>query len=247
MPLRVAWLTYRVEYLNENHRVSPSGPPVKAALNGFDCELAADVLTAIPAEDFADVDSAHHVLKPALRGWEAHSELVDRLPFRFVPSGSQLESDDPPGSATAHAQTAFAEVATCIDRASVERDRFPAPNTAIIREGPATAQLRARWRQVLQGTEPVYSGAYWIYTKIRDVPGLNVAGTVLRKLSEVSSLSDDPASGRKVSRQGRPLSDTEDQWLRAAVGLLLRRVMEVEAGVTGLEEITMAHPSLPQL
>jgi hypothetical protein len=80
-----------------------------------------------------------------------------------------------------------------------------------------------------------------------DIPRgqLNIAGTVLRKFSELSTLSDDPVTGRKVSAGARPLTDAETAWLQAAVRMLLKRVMECEAGVTGLPQITMAN--LPNL
>jgi hypothetical protein len=169
-------LTYDVEYLNSALRVSDSVPATQVNLNGFTCELTSKQLTAVPDDEFADVDSARTVLEPALRAWEAKSEIVDGLPFRFKFAGSRMETVGPREPGVVHAQASLAIGASITATATVERSHFPEPDPAITAEGPATAQLRARWRQVQQGKEPFHAAAYWILRaspKVETYPGVS--------------------------------------------------------------------------
>lgn len=84
-------LIYDVEPLDDSLRVSDSAPAVHVNLNGFECELNGQQLVALPEDDFADVDSARTVLEGALHAWEAKSEIIDGLPFRFRFANSRTE------------------------------------------------------------------------------------------------------------------------------------------------------------
>lgn len=139
--------------------------------------------------------------------------------------------------------------------AAVERSRFPPPDVRLTREGAVAVQLRARWRQMEQGKEPLTGAAYFIFTTVLHAPfaggveqaanALNIGQRVLRKLSELSSRSD-PQYGRKVGRADNPLTNAELAWLRAVLPVLIHRVLEFEAGASGLTQIAMDQlPPLP--
>lgn len=256
MRSRVASLTYNVSWLDERRRVSDDVPVVEVPIRGFDCRLAGRTLTAVPGDDYADPDSARDALEPGLRAWEAHSEIVDGLPFRFRLYGSSTETVDEHGNPGPTQMTAMVEIACGVDALSVVRDSFPGPDAAIGTEGPITASLRSRWRSMEAGHEPLASFAYWLLTRIerefgpsrKEAAGvLQVDVKVLSGLGRLTSVSD-PDYGRKVGpdqANDHVLTGSEVGWLQAAARLLIRRVLEHEAGVAGLPLLVMS--DLPTL
>ncbi|MGH3837639.1 MAG: hypothetical protein ACRDSF_18350 [Pseudonocardiaceae bacterium] len=254
MEYRVAQLNYTVVWLDDARRVRDNAPPVSVKLAGFDCHLHGAELVARPEDDYGDEYAARAALEPVLQGWEANSEVMNDLPFRFEFSGSRLELAAPQSVGTqAFAEVALAIAAALDATAHILHGEFPKPDPTIAIEGPVTAQLRSRWRQMRQGREPLTSFAYWAFTKIRSEFDsgsakagsiLNISGPVLRKLSELSTVPD-PKLGRKAEAQGRKLTDRELAWLKAVLPALIRRVMERENGFVNAQQITMA--DLPTL
>lgn len=250
MRSRVASLTYTVTWLDDRRRVSDDAPAIQVPIRGFDCRLVGGILTAVPGEEYADADLAKDVLEPGLRAWEAHSEIVEGLPLRFCFSGSSTETVHQHGNPGPNRVAAIMQTAWAVDAASVVRDSFPGPNAAINVEGPVTSSLRSRWRSMEAGHEPLTSCAYWLLTRIVREFGpdhkeaarkLQIHPKVLNRVSELSSVSD-PDHGRKVDkREGydRELTGGELGWLRAAGKLLIRRVLEHEAGAGSLPVLTM--------
>lgn len=247
---KVASLVYTVTWLDDRRRVSDDAPVIEASIRGFACRLAGGTLTAVPGDEYADPDSARDALEPGLRAWEAHSEIVDGLPFRFRLSGSSTETVDEHGNPGPNRMSVMADFACGVDTMSVVRDSFPGPNTAISVEGPVTASLRSRWRSMEAGSEPLASCAYWLLTRIQREfgPGrreaarsLQVDPKVLDRVGELASVSD-PDHGRKVhpdQAKDRPLTGKETGWLQAAAKLLICRVLEHEAGVANLPLLNM--------
>jgi hypothetical protein len=247
---KVASLVYRVIWLDDRRRVSDDAPVIEVPIRGFACQLVGGTLTAVPGDEYADPDSARDALEPGLRAWEAHSEIVDGLPFRFRLSGSSTETVDGNGNPGSAQVTVGVDIACGVDTMSVVRDSFPGPNTAISVEGPATASLRSRWRSMEAGSEPLASCSYWLLTRIdREFgPGrkeaarkLQIDLKVLSELGRLTSVSD-PDHGRKVGAdhaKDHVLTGSEVAWLQAAGKLLIRRVLEHEAGVANLPLLTM--------
>jgi hypothetical protein len=229
---------------------------IQVPIHGFDCRLEGGTLTAVPGDDYADPDSARDALEPGLRAWEARSEIVDSLPFRFRHYGSSTENVDEHGNLGPTQVTVTVEIASGVDALSVVRGSFPAPDTAISAEGPVTASLRSRWRSMEAGNEPLASFAYWHLTRIMREFGasrkgaakvLQVDEKVLSEVGRLTSVSD-PEHGRKVGpdqAKDHVLTGSETAWLQAAARLLIRRVMEHEAGVAGLPLLGMG--DLPAL
>ncbi len=259
---RVASLTYTVTWLDDRRRVSVDAPAIQVAIQGFDCRLAGGVLTAAPGDEYADSDSARDLLEPGLRAWEAHSEIVEGLPFRFSFTGSSTELVDEHGNPGQGRVAVMADVAWAVEAESVDRDRFPGPDAAISVQGVVTSSLRSRWRSMEAGHEPLTSCASWLLGRIerefgpgreaaarksrkvrRETVGseLRVDPEVLNTVGDLSSASD-PDHGRKVSpdpAEDHPLTESEAGWLHAAGKLLIRRVLEHEAGVANLCLLTM--------
>src|SRR6266700_1659199 len=216
---RVASLTYTVNWLDDRRRVSDDAPAIQAAIRGFDCRLAGGVLTAVPGNEYADLDSARDSLEPGLRAWEAHSEIVEGLPFRLSFTGSSTEDVDEQGNSGRGRAAAMMESAWAVEAESVVRDSFPGPDTAISVQGVVTSSLRSRWRSMEAGHEPLTSCASWLLGRIerefgpgreaaarksrkvrRETVGseLRVDPEVLNTVGDLSSASD-PDHGRKVS------------------------------------------------
>lgn len=239
--------------MDDRQRVSDDAAVQRFDLCGFDCELVGGKLRAVPREDYPDADSARAVLEPGLRGWEASSELIDGLPVRWQFSGSMIQAVDSAGSTFAMAEVA--DSVGLVDEASVLRDAYPLPDPAIGIEGPVTALLRPRWRAMQQGREPLPSCAYFVASTVRSSFGgtrqavaawLGKAKGVLVAIEERSS-REHPGLGRKADPTNpRVLTSADIDWLRAVLPVLIRRVMEHEAGVPHLPQITMADlPPLP--
>lgn len=247
---RVASLTYMVSWLDDHSRVADEAPAIEASIRGFECRLVGGTLSAVPGDEYADLDSARDALEPGLRAWEAHSEIVDGLPFRFRFYGSNTETVDEHGNPGPNRVAVELEIACGVDTMSAVRDRFPVPNIAITAEGPVTASLRSRWRSMEAGSEPLASCAYWLLTRIEREFGpsrketaraLQVDPKVLNEVGRLTSVSD-PDHGRKVNAdqaKDHALTESEVEWLRATGKLLIRRVLEHEANVANLQRLTM--------
>ena len=239
---------YAVTWLDDRRRVSDDAPVIEVPIRGFDCRLARGSLTALPGDEYADPDSARDALEPGLRAWEAYSEIAEGLPFRFRFSGSNTETVDEHGNPGPGRVVSQMESGWAVEAESVVRDSFPCPDAEISVEGPVTSSLRSRWRSMEAGREPLTSCAYWLLTRIEREfgPGrkeaarkLHVHANVLNRLGELSSVSD-PVHGRKVSKgEDRALTGDEMVWLQAAGRLLMRRVLEHEAGIENVPVLTM--------
>jgi hypothetical protein len=257
---RVASLAYAVVWLDDRCRVSDDAPVIEVSIRGFDCRLAGGSLTAVPGDDYADPDSARDVLEPGLRAGETHSEIVDGVPFRLRPSGSNTETVDEHGNTGPGRVISQMESGWAVEGQSVVRDSFPRPDAAIGVEGPVTSSLRSRWRSMEAGHEPLTSCAYWLLTRIEKGFGphqranrgirreetartLQIQREILDQLGDLSSVPD-PDHGRKAQVEDRVLTDDELGWVRAASRLLMRRVLEHEAGVENLPLLTMDDPQV---
>ena len=255
MTARVVRMFYTVNYPNEHNCVAEHAEPVTTQINGFRLTVTARMLTAEPDDEYADVDAARSVLEPALRAWEAKSELIDRVRISFDYSYPKMEYTQPEDGTVTGAVRATLGVASLTAVATVEHGMFPTPDARLTQEGMLAVQLRDRWRQMEQGKETLTGAAYFILTRVRHAPfvgnpkqaagALKITQPVLNKLGKLSSRSD-PEHGRKVGQTDYPLTDAELAWLRAVLPVLIYRVLEYETGASGLAQITVDQlPPLP--
>ena len=253
MNRRVKELSYRVIQLSEFSRLQDDAEELHISLNGFDCVVNSQTLTATPTGDYADLADAHSTLQPALDAWSATSELIDMCPLDFEPSGHVYEQFGPvdPAQSAAYAGVAYATVAV-LDVAAVARNKLPEPHAAIRSEDPVTAQLRRRWRNVVHGIESPVAVGYLVLTTIEKRYGgrrkaaqrLNISAKVFERLGIISS-TDDPIRGRKASKRAGVITDDEVHWIKYACPAFMRRVLEYEAG--GDISHTISNADLPPL
>jgi hypothetical protein len=199
------------------------------------------------------VADAHSALQPALDAWSATSELIDMCPIDFQPSGQVYEQLGPvdPASANAYAGAAHDTLAV-LDAAAVARNMLPEPHAGIRHEGPVSAQLRRRWRNVAQGAESPVAVGYFVLTTLELSFGgrkhagqlLNISANVLDRLGRISSTYD-PVHGRKANKRVGVITEEEVHWIKYACPLIIRRVLEYEAGADISPTITKA--DLPPL
>ena len=253
---RVKSLTYTVSQTDPARTISPQAPPVKVELDRFTCRLEGARLTVIPSDDYDDEASAIAVLAPLLRGWEAKTDLVDGYPLRFDFLTAQLEEvDPPPDEQIGHASTAVVAIQVMEVTVCRERLEYPLPDPAIRFEGHLTELLRPRWRQVLRGKDSLTTVAYVIVTTLEEHCGgsakaaktLNISSKVLTELRRLASVPD-PQHGRKASKQTGTLTIEHIRWIREACAVILRRLLEYEAGADLSHKITKADflQSLPK-
>ena len=252
---RLKVLSYKVVPLSRTSLVAEDAEPLEVTLNGFRCTVTAQLLTAEPEDDYDDVAEANSVLQPALEAWSATSELIDMTPVAFELQGHHFEVVVPEGDQVIYAHS-IAETVAFGEVMAVAKNKFPPPHESIRVERPVVSQLRRRWRNVVQGTESPVAVSYFVLTTIeREYQGrkraaqrLNILPEVLDHLGRISSTYD-PVRGRKAVKQGEVGTITDEQlhWLKYVCPVIIRRVLEFEAGADISHTIKKDDPSLPPL
>ena len=250
MARRIKSLSYEVVPLSTVSTVADDAPPLEVMLNGFRCRVDAHRLTAEPDADYDDAAVAQSVLQSALEAWSATSELIDRTPISFKLQGYSSE-EVPVGDGPATSAHAIMESVILTDVVAVAKHAFPEPRADIGTEGPVSALLRRRWRRVVRGQESPVIVGYLVLTTVEHYfgPGapkkLNISSKVWAELSKICS-TDDPEYGRKGGGWVTGgLSEAHLNWIRQLCPIVIRRVLEYEAGVEILDRLTKAH--LPPL
>jgi hypothetical protein len=167
-------------------------------------------------------------------------------PVSFELQGHSFEEVGSAEGQAVYAQTVM-DTAVATDVVAVAKNRFPAPPGAITAEDPVTAQLRRRWRNVVQGTESPVAVGYFVKTTIERHLGkppqapkaLNISSKVWDELSKLTS-TDDPEFGRKAGGRPGQLTEVHLSWLRFACPIIIRRVLEHEAGMEIPDPLTKA-------
>lgn len=238
----------------EGVEFAESAAPVERDTSGFSVRLDGHKLTATMRDHFASEDDARVVVEAYLRAWAAQSALAaNRVEFEFQFDRSEIIDRDPEPNVIhapfiASQTTVFGDSITAL----TTRARYPDPPDGFAID-PDTDTLFTRWRGYIEGREPLESMAYFCLTVLRIHDGsqgaakrFNIAETVLRKLSHLSSETGDLATARKITASLRPRTDAEEAWLHAAVKVIVRRAGEVAAAPGApLPQITMA--DLPTL
>jgi hypothetical protein len=231
--------------------VAEDAEPLEVTLNGFRCKVSVQLLTAEPEDDYDDVAEAHSVLQPVLDAWSATSELIDITPVAFELQGHHFEQVVPEGDQVVYAHSIGSTVVVS-DAAVVVKNQFPAPHDMIRTESPVVAQLRRRWRNVVQGSESPVAVGYFVLTTIERYFGgpkeapktLNISLKVWAELSKLCS-TEDPVYGRKAGGRAGQLTDEHLHWIKYACPAIIRRLLEKEAGANIGHKITKS--DLPPL
>lgn len=208
-------------------------PSLRATLDRG--ELRLEFRQPVPIE----VD-ALELATPLLRSWEIRSGLDRGRPaiqFEYLrPEYIDLAPDtlgpDKPIPVSRSETVAFESV---LHHVATE---YPEPPLDFVVD-PDVEVLWQRYQMYKSGNEPLLTMAYFCFTVLTSLEGgrreiagkLQIDESVLRKLSELTSIRGSRLTARKVSAQStdQPLTRREEEWLDAAVRMLIRRLGELRA------------------
>lgn len=231
-------------------------PPVERERDAFSVRLADDLLTVTMKEHHPTIDSARVRVDSFLQDWVISAALqYRRRQVSFEYEDADVIDRDPPPPGEPHVITVSASIqgaSTVRAKITVQRSAYPSPPDAFI-ASPDVQLMWTRYEQYQNGNEPLPSMAYFCLTVVapadisrKDVSGLyNISLPILNTLSKLTSTRGDGTNARKAHNL-EPLTSREEQWIREAVLVLIRRLGEHAAAPDSPKpKITMA--DLPSL
>lgn len=232
-------------------------PPLETEIDGFQLLLQDDVLIAEPSRHFASEQDARTVLRNILDAWEIDVALeYGQQEIRFVFDSSEVidRNPPPPGSPIViQAKSAILVSSAVHATLSVTRADYPSP-PRYFRVTPDVATLWYRFEGYKNNHEPLGSAAFACLTKLESMFGdrpeaarkLNLSRGILRTLGSLSTEKGDLLTVRKYPSEGEPVpfSQSEMQWIEAALKHIIRRLGEIDHGPS-LPKITLS--DLPPL
>jgi hypothetical protein len=246
--LGVKNLMYRQVWLHPHgHRVKQEAPPPQPFRIGvFDASFEDGRWTFTPIEDFYSEEDARTALEPCLRVWEIEWDFDYglRVSFEFATCNMEQSKRGAIGTKTTEGVLLNASSA-------ITYTHYPSP-PALRLHGSALAQeVRARWHDIEDNPKKLLAGANLFLSTLENLFGgkgkevrkeaayrLNVESEVLGKLGELSARNDDRYSSKNKGPVNR-LTEDEEVWIRKAVPMLAKRIVEIESGLVGLRKITM--------
>jgi hypothetical protein len=239
IPSRVDELLYSLE-VETKQRWDFSELSVKAIrLGDFDCRVEGSELTARPALDFEDEESARAALEPLLADWSAVIELDHRVPLRFRFVGARVRNprEEEGSPVTYHVSRAFA---TAYDVAGVDPKLHVLPSPPSFADASDLRLIRERLREYRFGRGAllqVGGYAYTVFTRRyggrKNAPTkMNVEPKILETLNDISSNRSHPQHERKSLRGKPQLTDDEQTWVEAAIVALVKQAGAIDAGTS---------------
>jgi hypothetical protein len=238
-------LTYRLEIGNALTFNNP--PPLDHETQHFALRLENGMLTVVMKEHHPSTRSARRRVDAFLRSWELSAALAygpGALQFAFQSSNVV----DRAGKATIlEAEPAVYTMTGMPAILTVGRATYLPPPADFV-ASPDVVTLWNRYQGYREGLELLPAMAYFCLTLLtargdgREGAAVmyRVHPEVLRKLSELTSVRGDEATGRKFLADLQPLTPQESRWLEDVVRALIQRVGEQAAGTAPLQQITMA-------
>ena len=238
----VVALRYRFVSTNEFDRFT-NAVPMRLTADGFDLHLEDAILTASPHAHFATIDEARAAIEPYLASWSAHAHIERaRRDIRFEFDDSHV-IDRLDGS-TVYPSVARAKGAAVNSAILSENDVYPAPPVDFRTDAVLDALL-ARLAELDAGRTSITDATYWAVTRIESAFGTGSGSQVRQRaaatigvddaiLSQMGRLStqNDPILGRKAKGTAQALTQSEKDWMRAAIVLVAGQIGAVNAGVT---------------
>jgi hypothetical protein len=230
-------LGYAFTAVDTRHDYSRAGP-WQGNLGDFDCRLDGGMLEVRPKDHYADADSARQALEAHLHAWELWSELEAgiRIRFRFK-SAKVVDRQPTPGSVTVH--VGMAETIEAANSLTVKlgHAEYPPPPPTALANSALVEELLGWVRDLRERQQRLLVVAYLFLTRLEFEYGnrheaavkLNVSRPVLDTLGRLSA-KNDPSERRKVKGPIQALTETERQWLLAALPRITRQVAEIAAG-----------------
>jgi hypothetical protein len=244
--LRVKNLIYRQVWLHPHgHRVKQDAPPPQPFRVGvFDASLQDGRWTFTPVEDFYSEEDARAALEPCLRVWEIEWDFDYGLRVFFEFASCSMEQSK--RGVVSRNMTASIPLNAS---SAITYTSYPSPPALRLHGSPLALEVRARWHDIEDNPKKLLTGANLFLTTLENLFGgkgkearkeaahrLNVESEVLGKLGELSARNDDRYSSRNKGPVDR-LTENEEVWIRKAIPLLAKRVVESESGLVGLRRI----------
>jgi hypothetical protein len=242
-------LTYQLEVGETLTFNTP--PPLDHDTEHFALRLENGTLTVSMKEHHSTTRSARDRVDPFLRSWELLGALAyGPGTLRFVFQSSDVIDSDPISRGRSHVLEAEAGMIAIVGmsaKLTVGRTTYIAPPTDFV-ASPDVITLWSRYQGYRERRELLPAMAYFCFTLLKargdGVDGAavmyQVHASVLRKLSELTSVRGDGATGRKFLADPQPFTPKESRWVEDVVRALIRRVGEHAAGTTQLRQLTTA-------
>ncbi|MBW4421208.1 MAG: hypothetical protein KME13_18565 [Myxacorys californica WJT36-NPBG1] len=254
----VVWLKYHLE---TDASVSYNAPALEREYDLFSLHLANGVLMATMQQHFSSESKARSKVEEVLRAWELDNALrfeIGELQFIFEEASVIDRDPPPPGTPQVIAvSTAISATSAMSATLHVTRGQYPEPPTRF-KLSPDVEVMWFRYQQHLEGKEPLQSMAYFCLTVIeslvskgkrkRAADEYRIDWEVLDKLGDFTTTKGSQFDARKHNNDFVALSEAEENWMREAVKILIRRKAEYDYDpeeAHSLKLITMA--GLPKL
>lgn len=237
----VVALRYRFVSSNHLDRFTKA-VPVSLTADGFDLHLEDKILTTHPHDHFATIEEARAAIEPYLASWSAHARIERArrdIHFEFEDAEVVNRTDGSsvyPGVARAMGVAANAAVLA-------DNGVYPAPPVDF-RTDEVLGALLARLADFDAGRTSITDATYWAVTRIEAAFGSGsgskvrqsaaaAIGVEYKILSEMARMAsqNDPILGRKAKGTPQALTQTEKDWMRAAIVLVAGQIGSVNAGV----------------
>lgn len=231
-------------------------PPLAYDERRFTCRLENDHLTVEMKEHHASVASAREVVGPFLENWEI-AEALRRgrreMWFEYVEAAAKIidrnpPPPSPPGAPQKICPASIESVLAVGVPTLVRGERtYPRPPAGFV-ASQAVKTLFADYQEYTEGGRDLATMAYACYTYVTEnladgepdaAKKFNVSGKVLDELSRLAG-----GKGRRKYLAQEPYTPQEEEWVAAAVRILILRVGEHAAG-REMKPITLA--DLPKL
>jgi hypothetical protein len=259
-------LTYRIEAKPEVVSFE-NPPPLVHETEAFRLRLEGGVLTVELKEHYMTAPEARARVEGYLRDWSLFSALdFDSIPMDFTFENTLLIDRNPspqvPGRVTGEVHVVSGPV-TIQAYGTVTppvRKEYPKP-PSVFRSSPDVETMWFRYRQHVEGKEPLASMGYFCLSVLQWSTGakdatsvasqmFNIDKEVLDKLGNLTSLRGTPLEARAFKRRATlsAFTDAERRWVRQTVKRLILRKGEYDydsSNGASLPQISMA--DLPQL
>jgi len=232
----VATLRYRVEPA-EGMAFSNSMLPVTHQEDLFSLKLEGGLLILEMKKHFGSISQAKDAVAPFFQRWEVDVYLRSRRKeLEFIFDSADVVDLDPPvdGTKVIFLEAAIASSSDVSATLTISLSKYPAPPVHF-RLTPLAETMWNRYRRSLAGDEPLLAMAYFCLTALEQDAGsrksaadrFNVSSTVLDKLGRLTAKGDETEARKITESSPDPLSQSDRDWIDAAIRILIRRAGEL--------------------
>lgn len=250
---QVVELYYRLETIKTVDFKSP--PPIEGGTTSFTYSINNGILTIKLEQPCSSVEEAQNLVDDFLRSWEIDDAVRNGgCRFKFKLYDAKIIDHNNPNTTIIYTQGINLK---CGGSGEIKfiYPCYPNPPN-LFKISPDVITLWQRYEVYLNNHEPIQSMANACRTFIISLAGnkknaekkFRIDIGVLRKLGELTSENRGDKKTVRKFKSGispRPLSPIENEWIKAALMAIIRRVGEIDAAAS-LPIITMNDlPKLP--